>query len=201
MWSISQSRSSPLEDGGTDVSGARDTLLRDAADDDAAAIAAIGTQAMPAQYAGLVDSRVIDAAVSQTYTPSAIIECLERCDAAPDACFLVAERSHDVVGFLHFDAFGPEPELHRLYIDPLHRGVGVGTLLMDELHARVPSDLAYMLLVVAGNDGAVRFYRRHGLCVERIVDGLGYYSERMGVEFPADAPPVDLVLMRRHVPA
>lgn len=81
-----------------------------------------------------------------------------------------------MVGFLHFDAFGPEPELHRLYVDRRHRGVGVGVLLMDELHARMPSDLAYMLLVVAGNDGAVRFHRRHGLRVERIVGGLAYYT-------------------------
>lgn len=72
---------------------------------------------------------------------------------------------------------------------------------MDELHQRVPADLAYMLLVVSGNDGAVRFYRRHGLRVERTVDGLQYYSDRMGVVFPADAPPVRLILMRRAVPA
>lgn len=156
---------------------------------------------MPAQYAGLVDPAVIAAAVSQTYAPGAIAECIERCSSAEDANFLVAEWSDHVVGFLHFDAFGPEPELHRLYLDRECRGAGIGSLLMDELHQRVPADLAYMLLVVSGNDGAVRFYRRHGLRVERTVDGLQYYSDRMGVVFPADAPPVRLMLMRRAVPA
>jgi ribosomal protein S18 acetylase RimI-like enzyme len=176
-------------------------LLRDASPSDASAIAAIGTAAMPAQYAGLIDPEVIAAAVDQAYAPSAVADCIERCSAAEDASFLVAEWSDHVVGFLHFDAFGPEPELHRLYLDREHRGAGIGSMLMEGLHERVPADLAYMLLVVAGNDGAVRFYRRHGLHVERTVDGLEYYSERMGVVFPSGAPPVRLILMRRSVPA
>ena len=199
MWSITQPSGSALEDGGTIVSSIRDVLVRSASPADAVAIAAIGTAAMPAQYAGLIDPAVIAAAVSQTYAPAAIAECIERCSSSEDANFLVAEWSDHVVGFLHFDAFGPEPELHRLYLDREYRGAGIGSLLMDELHERVPADLAYMLLVVSGNDGAVRFYRRHGLRVERTVDGLQYYSDRMGVVFPADAPPVGLILMRRGV--
>ncbi|MGW4930317.1 N-acetyltransferase family protein [Agromyces sp. NPDC004153] len=176
-------------------------LLRDASPADAAAIAAIGTEAMPAQYVDLIDPAVISAAVEQTYALGAVADCIERCRSADVACFLVAERSGRVVGFLHFDVFGPEPELHRLYVDRHHRGAGVGARLMGELHARVPADLAYMLLVVAGNDGAVRFYERHGLEVERVVDGLAYYTARMGVAFPAGAPPVDMVLMRRRASA
>jgi hypothetical protein len=43
-----------------------------------------------------------------------------------------------------------------------------------------------MLLVVAGNDRAVRFYERQGLHVAELVDGLAYYRDRMGVVFPAD---------------
>jgi ribosomal protein S18 acetylase RimI-like enzyme len=178
---------------------AQGVLVRDAAGSDADAIAAVGTEAMPAQYAGLVDPAAVDAAVSQTYAPSAVNECIERCQRASDALFLVAERSGQVVGFLHFDSFGPEPELHRLYLDHRHRGAGIGTLLMNELHARLPAGFAYMLLVVAGNDRAVRFYERHGLHVSQLVDGLGYYRERMGVEFPPGTRPFGLVLMRRSV--
>ena len=174
-------------------------LVRDAAGTDADAIAAIGSEAMPAQYTGLVDPAAVAAVVSQTYAPSAVTDCIDRCQRASDAFFLVAEGSGQVVGFLHFDAFGPEPELHRLYLERWQRGAGIGTLLMNELHARLPAEFAYMLLVVAGNDRAVRFYERHGLRVSRLVDGLVYYSERMGVVFPANTRPVSLVLMRRTV--
>jgi ribosomal protein S18 acetylase RimI-like enzyme len=183
----------------TPVLTAHDVLVRDAAGTDADAIAAIGSQAMPAQYAGLVDPAAVAAVITQAYDTSAVAACIDRCQRASDATFLVAERSGQVVGFLHFDSFGPEPELHRLYLELRQRGAGIGTLLMNELHARLPAGLAYMLLVVSGNDRAVRFYERHGLNVARIVDGLAYYSERMGVVFPPEARPVGLVLMRRTV--
>jgi len=174
----------------------REVLVRDAVGDDADAIAVIGAESMPAQYAGLVDPAALEAVVRQTYTASAVDDCIRRSRQAPDAHFLVAQCSGQVVGFLHFDSFGPEPELHRLYLDHRHRGAGIGTMLMNELHARLSGKCAYMLLVVAGNDLAVRFYERHGLGVSERVDGLIYYRERMGVEFPPDTRPVDLVLMR-----
>jgi ribosomal protein S18 acetylase RimI-like enzyme len=184
---------------GTDMLTAQDVLVRDAAGRDADAIAAIGGEAMPAQYTGLVDPAALAAVVSQTYVPSAVTECIDRCQTASDALFLVAERSSQVLGFLHFDSFGPEPELHRLYLEHRHRGAGTGTMLMNELHARLPAEFGYMLLVVAGNDRAMRFYERHGLHVSRLVDGLAYYSERMGVVFPPGTRPVELVLMRRSI--
>lgn len=170
--------------------------LRAATANDAAAVARIGGPAMVAQYERLVDSRAVQAAVDQLYAPSAVADCIARCTAAEDAEFLVAEEDDQVVGFLHFDAFGPEPELHRLYCAPATRGHGVGSLLMGALHARLHVDLEYMLLVVEGNDRAVAFYERHGLRTEQAVDGLRYYSERMGVKFPADTSPFRLILMR-----
>ena len=170
--------------------------LRSATAQDVPAVARIGGPAMVAQYEGLVDSRAVEAAVDQLYAASAIAECIARCTAAPDAEFLVAEADGEVVGFLHFDAFGPEPELHRLYCAPAARGRGVGSLLMDGLHARLGAGVEYMLLVAEGNDRAVAFYERHGLHTAQAVDGLSYYAERMGVRFPADTSPFRLILMR-----
>lgn len=174
-----------------------DVLVRDATAGDAEVIAAIGAEAVPAQYAGLVDPAALDAVVRQIYAPAAVIACIEHCQPELEAHVLVASVFEQVVGFLHFDCFGPEPELHRLYLDHRHRGAGIGSLLMDELHARLRAASPYMLLVVDGNDRAVRFYERHGLRVTEIVDGLAYYSQRMGVEFPAGTRPVGLALMRR----
>ena len=173
-----------------------DVLIRDAVGADADAISVIGKKAMPAQYAGLVDPVATEAAVEQSYAPSAVAECITRCHEATDALFIVAERGR-VIGYLHFDSFGPESELHRLYVDDSERGGGVGALLMDALHARIGKDSNYMLLVVEGNEGAVRFYERSGLHVEAHVDGLSYYAERMGIRFPPGMQPFRLVLMRR----
>jgi ribosomal protein S18 acetylase RimI-like enzyme len=174
-----------------------DARVRDASWDDAAAVTAIGKRAMPAQYEGLVDHTAVEAAVTQTYSLEAIRRSIQQCVKAPDAEFLVAEHSHQVVGFLHYDCFGPEPELHRLYLDNAFRGGGVGSRLIEELHARLAPRSEYVLLVMQGNDRAIRFYERHGLRVAELVDGLSYYSERMGVVFPQSTKPFRLVLMRR----
>jgi len=170
--------------------------VRPAMADDAPRITEIGAAAMRVQYAGPVDPIAVDSAIAQTYSHGAIAHCIELRSQTPSAEFLVAERHDNVVGYLHVDCFGPEPELHRLYVDADQRGGGVGALLMDELHAKI-SDPHYMLLVVAGNDRAVAFYQRQGLRIERRVDGLEYYRERMGVAFPKGTGPFELVLMRR----
>jgi diamine N-acetyltransferase len=170
--------------------------VRQAVAQDAPRIADIGAASMRVQYEGLVDPLAVEAAVVQSYSVAAVASCIELCSRTASAEFLVAEHQSDVVGYLHFDCFGPEPELHRLYVDASQRGGGVGTLLMDELHARL-EEPHYMLLVLAGNDRAVGFYQRHGLEVERRVDGLRYYRERMGVAFPNGTKPFELVLMRR----
>ena len=151
---------------------------------------------MRVQYAGLVDPVAVESAIAQTYSVEAVTECIALCSREQSAEFLVAEWHNDVVGYLHFDCFGPEPELHRLYVDAEQRGGGIGALLLDELHAKL-GDPHYMLLVVKGNDRAVAFYRRHGLRLERFVDGLEYYRERMGVAFPEGTEPFELVLIRR----
>lgn len=171
--------------------------IRDAEPTDAAVVAAIGRTAVATQYVGLVDPEAVRAAVEQIYSVEAIADCIERCRAAELAEFLVAERDGRVEGFLHFDSFGPEPELHRLYVAASSRGSGLGGLLVEELHDRIPRSLRYMLLVVEGNDRAVAFYQRHGFGVAETVDGLTYYRERMGVTFPPSTRPFGLVVMRR----
>jgi ribosomal protein S18 acetylase RimI-like enzyme len=170
--------------------------IRPAEPDDADAVAAIGGAAMAAQYLDLVDPVAVHAAVSQTYSVEAIVDCVNRCRSDDLAEFLVAEREGVIEGFLHFDSFGPEPELHRLYVDAHARSGGIGGLLMDELHHRLPESVSYMLLVVEGNDRAVTFYEKQGLHIAEYVDGLAYYRERMGVTFPAATRPFRLVLMR-----
>ena len=168
--------------------------VRDASPDDAGAVSRIGRSSMPVQFAGLVDAVVVNAVATQTYEPAAIAKCIQDCYDADDAMFLVAEVGGAVVGYLHFDCFGDEPELHRIYIDQRFRSQGVGAALVDWLHSELRPE-TYILLVVRGNDGAVRFYERHGLVTEDVLDGVEHY-ERAGVRFPPDPKPFQLVVMR-----
>ena len=111
--------------------------VREATPEDAHAISVIGRTAMPVQFAGLVDAEVVQAVATQTYEPSAVAECIRRCNAADDALFLVAEIEGQVVGYLHFDPFDGDPELHRIYIGAEYRSRGVGAALVAELHERL----------------------------------------------------------------
>lgn len=169
-------------------------VVRDATPNDVEAISSIGRTSMPAQFEGLVDAAVVDAVASQTYELTALADCISSCTDADDAVFLVGEIDGLVVGYLHYDSFSGESELHRIYIDRRFRSQGVGAALVEALHERLQPS-TYILLVVKGNDGAIRFYERHGLTQEDVLDGIEHY-EAAGVSFPPNPKPFKLVVMR-----
>jgi ribosomal protein S18 acetylase RimI-like enzyme len=163
---------------------------------DAPAIAAIGRVGFPAVHNDIVGPAFAAAVVEQTYSISALTECITRCREAEDAAFLVAEDSGEVVGYLHYDCDGAEPELHRIYVDPERKRAGIGGALMRELHARLRRGSSYVLLVAEANSDARAFYERHGLIVERRVDGNDHYSAEMSLDLDSPPPVTDGLLMR-----
>ena len=159
-------------------------VARDARSTDAEAIAAIGSIAFSLAYASVLRPTVIKAVVEQMYSSTAVTSSINRCLTISNAQFLVAEQEGAVAGFLHFDCEGREPELHRLYTDPGKTGQGIGAALMKELHARLPIGSTYILMVLAANTGAIRFYERCGLLRERTVDAVKHYRDNMGFQSP-----------------
>jgi ribosomal protein S18 acetylase RimI-like enzyme len=176
---------------------APDMVVRDADAADASAVAAIGTVAVPETYEGLIsEASVMKAIVEQSYALGSLRDCISRCARDASAHFLVAERGGRIVGFLHYDCEGPEPELHRIYIEPEQKRRGIGTALIRELHARLERGASYVLMVVAANHPAVLFYEHHGLVEAARVDGVAYTRERMGVEFPPGTSEVPALILR-----
>ena len=170
-------------------------VVRAATVTDASAIAAIGTVGFPAVHNDIVGVTFSAVVVEQTYSISALTECITRCANDDDAAFLVAEDNGEVVGYLHYDCDGAEPELHRIYIDLERKRAGIGSALMRALHARLRAGSTYVLLVAEQNTAARAFYERHGLIVERRVDGPSHYTEAMSLDV---VPPkvADALLMR-----
>ena len=171
-------------------------VVRAALESDAPSIAAIGRVAFPAVHNDVVGAEFAAAVVEQTYSVEALTTCIRRCTAAKDAEFLVAERDGEVIGYLHYDSEGAEPELHRVYVDPDKKRGGVGRALMHELHARLEPGAQYILLVAEANRDAQAFYERQGLVIENRVDGPTYYSAAMAIEADAPPPPAPALLMR-----
>ena len=107
---------------------------------------------------------------------------------------MAEDADERVVGYLHFDSAAREPELHRIYADLEQTARGIGHLLVEELHRRLPGGSSYVLLVVAANTGAIRFYERHGLQRDHEVDAVQHYRDAMGVELPPAAEVPSLIM-------
>lgn len=171
-------------------------IVRAATVADAASIATIGRVAFPAVHNDVVGPEFAAAVVEQTYSIGALTECITRCARTDDAVFLVAERDGSVVGYLHYDCEGAEPELHRIYVDPKQKRGGIGSALMGAFHARLDPGSSYILLVAEANTDAQAFYARYGLIVERRVDGPRHYSNAMDIDLDSEPPTAPALLLR-----
>lgn len=76
-------------------------------------------------------------------------------------------EAHDglIVGFLTMG----QGTVHNLYIRPSHQGEGIGHELMGTAKASSGGELK--LWVFEQNEGAIRFYERHGFTTLRKTDG------------------------------
>ena len=82
-----------------------------------------------------------------------------------DSTGWVAERNGAAVGYLVLTGYW----LDDLFLDPGETGHGVGAALLDVAKAQRPDGLC--LWVFETNEGARRFYRRHGLLELERTDG------------------------------
>src|SRR5262249_21198343 len=121
------------------VSGFRSTrqnpdviTIRTAEVGDAPGIAAIGRGAVRGGQDAVIGPESAVSIVEQTYSIEPLTACITFCAGAVDAHFLVADDDGQVAGYLHYDCEGPEPELHRIYIDPDRKRGGIGSALLHE---------------------------------------------------------------------
>jgi ribosomal protein S18 acetylase RimI-like enzyme len=77
----------------------------------------------------------------------------------------LAEDKGRVVGFSGVK----DQELTHLYVRPESQGRGIGSALLD--HAKAVSPERLELWVFQKNEGARRFYERHGFRLVRLTDG------------------------------
>jgi GNAT superfamily N-acetyltransferase len=73
----------------------------------------------------------------------------------------------EIIGFVAVD----DGEVSHLYVAPPAQGGGIGAALLE--HAKAVSPERLELWVFQKNDGARRFYERHGFELVRVTDGAG----------------------------
>jgi ribosomal protein S18 acetylase RimI-like enzyme len=83
----------------------------------------------------------------------------------------LAEENGRVLGFLAIRRSRTNgwETLEKLYVDPSAQGLGVGTALLDKAKELRPDGLH--LWVFQKNEGARRFYERHGFRLVKLTDG------------------------------
>jgi GNAT superfamily N-acetyltransferase len=95
----------------------------------------------------------------------------------PNQDVLVAEDDDQVVGYVALDG----AKLNDLYVRPGWQGRGIGTALLAAAKAASPGELC--LWAFQRNDGARRFYERHGFAVIELTDGAGNEEREPDVRY------------------
>lgn len=154
-----------------------DVTIRTATPDDARSIARVHIASWREAYAGIVPDE---------YLSSLDLDARERhwTDLLSDGVRTtwLAEIARRTVGFASIgpnrdeDAEPGDLELYAIYLDPEAWGRGVARDLMRTLLNEVPPTTPVSLWVLADNDRARHFYRRHGFApdgVEKIEEYSG----------------------------
>jgi ribosomal protein S18 acetylase RimI-like enzyme len=141
-------------------------VYRDAAADDASALAAFCARTFVATFAHLYPPEDLSAFLAEKYG-----EPIQRAEIAdPMTRYRLALREGEIVGYCMMGALDiavDEPgalELHRLYVAEDVKGAGVAAALMDDClaWARAKGAQALYLSVWENNFRAQSFYKRYG---------------------------------------
>lgn len=95
----------------------------------------------------------------------------------PNTATWVAELDRRVIGFLSI----ADGWIEQLYVEPEHTGTGVGSRLIQLAKETFPAGLQLWTFQV--NDGARRFYERHGFTAVEMTDGAGNEEHQPDVRY------------------
>jgi ribosomal protein S18 acetylase RimI-like enzyme len=89
----------------------------------------------------------------------------------PNTEVWVAVSEGQVAGFTALGLRGGVHFMEHMYVAPEHQRSGIGSELMEQAKERLPD--GFRLWVFQKNDGARRFYEKHGFRLVELTDGSG----------------------------
>ncbi|WP_134668056.1 MULTISPECIES: GNAT family N-acetyltransferase [unclassified Amycolatopsis] len=127
---------------------------------DVEAICRFGEMHIPPHYAPLIGEAAAQRQVRRWWNEAHIGA------AVTDGRVVVAETEGRIVGV---GQRGPDHVVYKLYLDPEHRGHGLGPQLLDALASHLPEGVDRLRIEhFAANERAAAFYEREGFAVERV---------------------------------
>ena len=138
-------------------------IVRDAAADDVGRVCAFGADHVPPHYTPLIGPTAAQAQVTTWWTEDAIA------GAVAQGLVVVAEDGDRLVGVAQRGRAGEDHAVYKLYVDPEHRGRGLGVRLLAAVVDRLPPGATRLGVEhFAANARAGAFYEREGFGVERV---------------------------------
>lgn len=126
--------------------------------------------AVPSEYMRLAEIHVL-ARYDMAYLPHihsfASVERWMRDTVLPSQEVLVADPDGAAIAY----AWLHEGYLRGLYVHPSYQRRGIGAALLSEVKKIAAGE--FQLWVFEANQGAIRFYHRHGARSVRVTDGSG----------------------------
>lgn len=138
--------------------------MRSAGGGDIEGIRTVARRSWETDYPDILSRETIDETVEEWYSPERLEFAIES-----DGVHVIVASDDGVIGFAHAVSERETGTLLRLYVDPEHRGQGIGTGLLeatcdtlaDEDCTRVEA------MVLEGNEPGNAFYRDFGFEPER----------------------------------
>ncbi|CAM3471058.1 hypothetical protein GCM10007368_09980 [Isoptericola cucumis] len=146
-----------------------DVVIRSADVSDAASIARVHLISWKSAYTSILPAEYLDSLDVGERTSQ-----WQQILASGRGTTLVAEGDERVLGFASYgpsrdeDAEDGDLELYAIYLDPEAWGRGVARDLMRTVLAEVPAGVPMSLWVLANNEHAHHFYRRHGFQLDGV---------------------------------
>jgi GNAT superfamily N-acetyltransferase len=145
------------------VASSAEPIVRNAGHDDVGAICRFGEAHIRPHYAPLIGAAAANEQVRAWWNDKHIGA------AVADGLVVVAESDGHILGVGQRGRSGADHVVYKLYVDPRHRGGGLGPRLLDALTKQLPADADRLYIEhFAANERAGAFYEREGFTVDRI---------------------------------
>jgi GNAT superfamily N-acetyltransferase len=164
------------------MASSAEPAVRDAERGDVAAICRFGEAHIRPHYAPLIGAEAADEQVRRWWNEAHLGAAVAR------GLVVVAEADGQILGVGQRGRSGADHVVYKLYVQPGHRGRGLGPQLLAAITTQLPADAdrLYVEHFVA-NERAGAFYEREGFTVERIEPS------------PTDDPALGIVWRVRHL--
>jgi ribosomal protein S18 acetylase RimI-like enzyme len=135
---------------------------------DVLAVRRFGQAHIRPHYTPLIGADAANAQVRTWWSDEQISAAVRR------GLVVVAVDDGTVVGVGQRGRSGDDHVIYKLYVDPEHRGHGLGPRLLAALTAQLPADADRLWIEhFAANDRAGAFYEREGFVVDRVEPSAG----------------------------